>query len=79
MACFSLGFFENLLIWLVVVGAVVAIVKLLLPYVLGPLGQAGAVIAGVLNIIIWAAVAILVIYVVFTVLSCLVGVPGLHR
>lgn len=76
MACFSLGAIENLLIWLVVVAAIVALVRLLVPSVLAPLGPAGTLIAGALNIILWAIVAIAVIILVFELLACVVP---LHR
>jgi hypothetical protein len=75
MTCFTLGWLEQLLIWLVVIGAAIALVKLLIPLVVGPLGVAGATIVNALNIIIWAVVAIAVIVLVFDLLSCLVGVP----
>lgn len=78
MGCFSLGWLENLLIWLVVIGAVVALVRLILPLALGPLGPAGTMVSQALNIIIWALVAIAVIILVFDLLSCLVGVPRLR-
>jgi len=78
MACFSLVWLGNLLIWLVVIAAVVALVRLLLPLALGPLGAAGATIGQALNIIIWAIVAVAVIVLVFDLLNCLVGVPRLR-
>lgn len=78
MACFNLGWLEQLLIWLVVIGAVVALVRLLVPLAVGPLGPAGATIAQALNIIIWAIVVIAVIILVFDLLSCLIGLPRLR-
>lgn len=75
MGCLSLGFLQNLLVWLVVVGGIYAIVKILLPYILGPLGAAGAVITQVLGVVMWIALALIVIYVVFALLGCLVGAP----
>lgn len=79
--CFSLNWIENLLIWLVIVGAVVAVIKLLVPYVASQLGSPGAVIMQVLNITMWAVVLIFVIVIVFDLLACLVGFPrmGLAR
>lgn len=72
--CFSLGFLEQLLITLVIICAVVAIVKLLLvPLVLAPMGQPGAIIIQIVNIIVWCMVAIFVIYIVFDLLSCAFG------
>jgi hypothetical protein len=39
--CFSLAWIEELLVWLVVVCAIVAILKILLPFVAAQLGAAG--------------------------------------
>lgn len=75
MACLNLGWLEQLLIWLVVIAAVVAIVRLLLPIVIGPLGVAGATVTHIMNILIWAIVAIAVIVLVFDLLTCALGVP----
>jgi hypothetical protein len=67
---------EQLLIWLVVVAAVVAILRLLLPFVLGQLGVAGNLIMQVINIVLWAVVLIYVIYFCFALASCF-GVSSL--
>jgi hypothetical protein len=78
VGCFSLSWLEQLLIWLVVIIAVVAFVRLVVPLVAGSLVPYGGVIVQVLNIIIWAIVAIAVIVIVFDLLSCLVGIPRLR-
>lgn len=78
MGCLSLGWLENLLIWLVVIGAVIALVRLILPLALGPLGGFAATVSQALYIIIWAIVAIAVIILVFDLLSCLIGIPRLR-
>jgi hypothetical protein len=79
MSCFSLAWIEQLLIWLVIVAAVVAIIKLLIPFVTSMLGGAGSTIAAVLNIILWAVIAIVVISICFSLISCLLGgVGSLH-
>ena len=80
MACFSLGFVENLLIWLVIVCLIVAIFRLLIPKLLGLLGSppgAGTVIT-ILGWIIGAIVLIFIIILVFDLLSCVIGGGGLH-
>ena len=59
--CFSLGWIENLLIWLVIVCAIVAVIKLVVPYVVGQLGSPGNLVMQVLNIVMWAVVLIFVI------------------
>ena len=78
MACFSLGWLENLLIWLVVIGAVIALVRLLVPLAVGPLGAWGATVTAVLNIVVAAIVAVAVIVLVFDLLACAFGVPRLR-
>ena len=75
--CFSLGWIENLLIWLVVICAIVAVIKLLLPYIVGQLGTPGAIVVRVLSIIGYAMVLIFVIILAFDLLACLVGFPRL--
>ncbi len=72
--CFSLGAIEYLLIWLVIVCAVIAVIKLLLvPFVLTPMGQPGSIIIQIVNIIVWVIVAIFCIYIIFDLLQCLLG------
>lgn len=77
MGCLSLEFVEQLLIWLVVIGAVVAILNLVLMPLLAP-APYGATVVAVIRILIWAIVAIAVIYLVFGLLECLVGFPRLR-
>ena len=71
--CFDLTWFENLLIWLVIVSAIVAIFKLLLPLVFSRMGMAGEIILRIINIIVWAVVTIFIIIVAFDLISCLAG------
>lgn len=72
--CFSLAWVENLLIWLVIICAVIGLLKLVLvPFVLSPLGEAGAIVVKAINIFIWAIVAIAIIIFVFDLISCLIG------
>lgn len=79
--CFSAIWWQQLLIWIVIVCAIVGILRLLLPFVLGQLGAGGGVIAGALNILLWAVIAIFVIYICFALISCLGGglLMPLHR
>lgn len=71
--CFGLAWIMNVLIWLVVIGAVIAVIKLLLPYVLAQFGAGGTLVMQVLNIIIWAVILIAIIIFAFDLLSCLGG------
>jgi uncharacterized membrane protein len=79
MGCFSLEWFKDLLIWLVIVVAVVAILQIIVPWVLskmqvsGIIGEGVGIITQVVKIIIWAVVIIFVIYIVFALIACLTG------
>ncbi len=71
MACFTPLFLENFLIWLVIVIAVVAAVNLVVPWLLSQFGSPdGGMIIRILQIIVWAVVAIAIIFFVFDLLSC---------
>lgn len=69
--CFSTGWLEQLLVWLIIVCAVVAVLRLIVPWVAAQLGV--PVIAQVLNIILWAIICIFVIYFCFALLACVGG------
>ncbi len=71
MGCFSLAWIEQLCVWLVIVCAIVAIIRLLVPFLTGLIGF--PIVGQIINIALWAFVAILVIYIVFALLSCLLG------
>lgn len=75
--CFSLLWLEQMFIYLIVIGAVIAIIRLLLPLVFANWGAPGNVIGQVINIILWAVVACFVVYVCFALISCLIGGGGL--
>jgi hypothetical protein len=71
--CFSLGWLEQLLIWVVVICAIVAVIRLLLPMVASPF----PIVIQILNIVMWAIITIAVIILVFDLLGCLLGFPRL--
>lgn len=71
--CFSLAWLVNLLILLIVLGAVVAIIRLVLPRILANFGDPGVLIGQILNIILWAVVLIAIVVFAFELLSCLLG------
>jgi hypothetical protein len=77
MACFTLAWLENLLIWLIILGAVVGLIKLVLPLVLTNLGVAGGTIVQALSIVMWAIIAIWVVIFIFDLIQCLAGAGGL--
>jgi hypothetical protein len=76
--CFTLAFLEQIIVWLIIVGAIVALIKLLIPFVTQFLGGAGSTVAQALNIVLYAFIAIIVVYIIFALINCLVGAGGLH-
>lgn len=70
--CFSLGWFEHVLILAVIIVAAVLFVKIVASAVMGAIGipMAGWVIEA-LKIVFWAVVIIAVIVLAFDFLSCL--------
>ncbi len=79
MGCFSVAWLEQFLVWLVIVGAIIAIIRLVVPWVLAQVGI--PLVGQVVNIILWAVIVILVIYLCFDLLGCLGGnlsLPGRH-
>jgi hypothetical protein len=69
--CFSLEWLEQLLVWLVIVCAIIAILRLLLPWIASALGI--PIIAQAIQIVLWAVIAIFVIYFCFALIGCLAG------
>jgi hypothetical protein len=72
--CFSLGWLEQLIVWLIVIGAVIAIIRLLIPFIDSLTGM--PILGRVLEIVLWAIVAIAVVILIFGLLSCLLGGSG---
>lgn len=71
--CFSLGWVEQLCIYIIVVIAIWSIIQLLLPYVLEYLP---AIVVQIIRIVLWAVIAIICVYIIFGLLSCLLGGAG---
>ena len=71
--CFSPAWIESLLIWLVIVCAIIAFIRLVLPPLLAQLGAGGGIVGGALNIVLWAIIAIAVIYIFFALIMCVGG------
>ncbi len=83
--CFSLEWFESVIIWLIIVGGVIALLRLLLPKVLPFLGWGGDFIVQAITIVVRVVIAIFVVIFVFDLIFCLIGMGGgwlrlpLHR
>ena len=80
MSCFSLQWIAQILIWCIIIGAVFAILNLIVPWALSKagiaLGDAANMIIAVFKIIVWAFVAIVVVVIVFALISCLISAGG---
>ena len=75
MECFTLSWFENLCILIVIIIGAVALFKLLIPWLLSLAGmpEGGGILVRALQIILWCVIAIAVIYFVFDLLACGTG------
>lgn len=91
MACLSLAFWESIAVWVVVIIAVVALLRLLIaalggggawwppvsnPFTGPPAGGMLGFVAAALNIVIWAIIMIAIIYLIFSLIACLLGAAG---
>ncbi len=81
--CFSLQWLANLLIWIVIVCAVVALVRLLIAFVLPHLGIGAPILDFIIKalwIVLWAIICIAAIVFIFDLISCLgPSMPRLGR
>lgn len=73
MACFSLAYWMQVCIAIVIAIGLWSIIKLFLPYLLERLP---AIVVQIINIVIWVIIAIICIVVIFGLLSCLVSLGG---
>ncbi len=77
--CFGLEWLEDVLIWIIVICAVVALLKLLVGFVLPKLGMAGEVVSflvAAVRIVIWAIICIALVIFVFDLIACLLPAIG---
>jgi hypothetical protein len=73
MACFSLAFWQQVCILIVLAVGLWSIIKLFLPWLMQKLP---AIVVQIINIIIWVIIAIVCIVVIFALLQCLVSLLG---
>jgi hypothetical protein len=76
--CFTLDWLEHILILAVIVLAIIAILKILIPWALSKFGAAGdfSIVIQMLTICFWAVVIIAVIVFAFTLIGCLLSMGG---
>lgn len=72
--CFTLPWLRDLFIWIIIVCAVIALIRLLVPWLVGLIGI--PILGQAINIVLWAIVAIMVVNVVFALIGCLLGFGG---
>jgi hypothetical protein len=80
--CFSWSWLENFLIWLVIICAVIALLRLLINFVVPKIGVGADVIAVIvqaITIVIWAIVCIAIIAFVFNLIACVLSGGGFPR
>lgn len=74
--CFTLGWLEQLLVWIVVIAVVVGVLQLLIPWVFSLVGVPLGPLPMIVRYIVLGVIAIAVIYFVFGLLECVVGGGG---
>lgn len=80
MACFSLVWVQQLIIWIIVIAAIVAIIRVVVPWLTGVMGGSlPTPVWQILNIVLWAVVAIAVVIIVFDLIACIANVPRILR
>lgn len=78
MACFTLGWALSLCVWIIVIIALITILRAVVPWLMSWAGLPSIVVT-IVNVIIWAVVAIAAVYIIFGLLSCLFGGLALHH
>jgi len=71
--CFSLAYWQQVCVFIIIVVAIWSIIKLFLPYLTQFLP---AIVVQIIQIILWAIVAIICVYIIFGLLSCLISAGG---
>ncbi len=75
MQCFTLGFLESLIIWIIIAAVIIGILQLLIPWLQS---ITFPIIGQVIQWILWGIIAIMVVMFIFSLLSCLVGGAPFH-
>ena len=73
MGCFSLSFWEQVCIFIVMIIALWSLIKLCLPFLTQFLPS---IVVEIIKIVIWAVIAIICIVIIFSLLSCLLSAGG---
>jgi hypothetical protein len=73
--CFSGPWIEQLVIWIIEVVALIMIIRLVLPWAISFFALPGIVVA-ILNIVLWAIIAIVGVIIIFDLFSCILSGGG---
>ena len=73
MGCFSLGFLEQICIWIIVAIAFWKVWLLISPFMLQFLP---AIVVGLIQIFLWAVIGIFFVKIIFGLIECLFGAGG---
>lgn len=76
MSCLSLGFLQALIVQMIVIGVIIAVLKLLVPWLVSFTGW--PILGQIIMIILWGIIAIMIVYLIFALLGCLTGGGGYH-
>ena len=74
MSCLSLMFLRDVIIQIIVICALVAVIQLLVPWLVSFTGW--PMLGQIIMIILWAIIAIMIVYLIFALLACLLGGSG---
>jgi len=73
MSCLSLGFLQALIIQCIIIGVIVAVIQLLVPWLVS---FTWPILGQIIMIVLWGIIAIMIVYIIFALLGCLVGGGG---
>jgi hypothetical protein len=73
--CFTAGWAEQLIIWIIEVIALIMIIRLVLPWAVSFFALPGIVVS-IINVVLWAIIAIVGVIIIFDLFSCILGSGG---
>lgn len=74
--CLSMAWAAQLCTWIIIVIALISILRVVVPWIVSFAGFPAPVVA-IINIILWAVVAIACVYILFDIFACLFNGGGL--
>ena len=71
--CFNALWFAHLVVMLILIVGCVMIVRIVIPWLISKLGGDGGIFAAVFNVIVWMAVCIMAVWLLYDLFTCLIG------